>query len=187
MNTNLRLMLCSIAALCLLDACSQDASTAPPSAATNPNPTAAAQPSNNAGGNNASGNPCDTITAADLAGIIVMPVTRASSESAPGLCIYESKSHAKVTIGEAHGDEVKFAWTLATTTNAANIPVVGIGDEAMRDVTGTTLIARKGGVSCRVDVLGYDNSDAMDDITKDRGDVLARKLGALCNKLFAGH
>ena len=174
-------------ALCALAACSQGADRAQSGAATNPASTPTAQTSAGTGADNASRNPCDVITAADMAGIIVVPITRASSDSAPGLCIYESKSHAKVTIGEAQGDAVKFAWTLATTTNAADIPVAGVGDEAMRDTTGTTLIARKGGVSCRVDVLGYDNSDAMDDISKDRGDVLAKKLGTLCNKVFASH
>lgn len=174
-------------ALCALTACSRGAALAQSGAATNPASTPAAQTSAGAGGDNASANPCDLITAADVAGIIVVPVTRASSESAPDLCIYESKSHAKVTISEAHGDAVKFAWTLATTTNAADTSVAGVGDEAMRDFTGTTLIARKGDVSCRVDVLGYDNADATDGITKDRGEALANKLGALCNKLFASH
>jgi len=48
-------------------------------------------------------------------------------------------------------------------------------------------LARKGDTSCRAEVVGYDNVDAMDDITKDRGDALARKFGALCNKLFTSH
>lgn len=187
MNANTRMIPYWLVALCVLGACSRAASPTQGGAATDPASAAAAQSSGDIGGNNASRNPCEVITAADLAAIIVVPVTHASSDSAPSLCIYESKSHAKVTIGEAHGDEVKFAWTLATTTNAANVPVTGVGDEAMRDTTGTTLIARKGNQSCRVDVLGYDNSDAMDDISKDRGDVLAKKLGALCNKLFASH
>jgi hypothetical protein len=174
-------------ALCVLGACSQGATPAQDGAVTGPASSSVAQPSDDTGGSNVSRNPCDVITAADVAGIVVAPVTRASSESAPALCIYQSRTHAKVTIGEAQGDAAKGAWTLATTYNATNTPVAGVGDEALRDVTGTTLIARRGDQSCRVDVLGYDNSDAMDDITKDRGETLARKLGALCNKIFVSH
>ena len=175
----------SFIALFLLAACSQGASTTQSGTGANTASTAAAQAPDTAG-RGAPGNPCDVITAADTAGIIVAPVTRTSSESAPDLCIYEAKSHAKVLIGEAQGDGANGAWMLATTYNSTKTPVAGSGDEALRNPNGTTLIARKGDLSCRVDVMGYD-STASTDITKDRGDALASKLGALCNKLFASH
>lgn len=173
-----------VIALCLLTACSQGASTAQSGANANAASTAAAPTSDTASGG-MPGSPCDVIAAADVAGIIIAPVTRASADSAPDLCIYEAKSHAKVTISEGQGDTAKGAWMLATTYNGAKTPLAGVGDEALYGPEGATLIARKGNRSCRVDVLGYDNSDAMDEITKDRDDALAKKLGALCNKLFA--
>jgi hypothetical protein len=90
-------------------------------------------------------------------------------------------------IAVTKGAEEKGAWMLATTYNATKNPLAGVADEALYNPEGTTLIARKGYTSCRVDVVGYDNANAMDDITKNRGEALARKLGALCNKLFASH
>ena len=39
---------------------------------------------------------------------------------------------------------------------------------------------------CGIEVVGYD--EPIDNtVTGDRGEALARKLGALCNKLFASH
>ncbi|HWF86759.1 MAG TPA: hypothetical protein VG222_17995 [Vicinamibacterales bacterium] len=126
------------------------------------------------------------ITAADVAGILTAPATRKPGAD-PASCMYQTQTKANVTINVAKGDEVKGAWTLATTYNATKNPLASVGDEALYNPQGTTLIARKGETSCRVDAVGYDNANAMDDITKDRGEALARKLGALCNKLFAAH
>jgi hypothetical protein len=170
---------------CLLAACSQGASTAQTPAGANTTPTGAAQRSAAADGN-APANPCDVITAADVAGILTAPATRKPGAD-PASCMYQTQTKANVTINVAKGDEVKGAWTLATTYNATKNPLASVGDEALYNPQGTTLIARKGETSCRVDAVGYDNANAMDDITKDRGEALARKLGALCNKLFAAH
>jgi hypothetical protein len=137
-------------------------------------------------GGNTTGNPCQVITAADVAGILLTPAT-----SKPGptsaTCMYQTATKANVTIGMAHGDEAKGAWMFATTYSGTERPISGIGDQALARVDGTTLVARRGDRSCRVDVVGYDNSEAMDSITKDRGEALARKLGVLCTKLFAAN
>jgi hypothetical protein len=166
-------------ALSLLTACSQGASTPKTAAAATTKTSVAAD-------GDAPTNPCDVITAADVAGILTAPSTRKSGLTSAS-CMYQTQSRANVTIGVARGDEEKGAWMLATTYNATKNPLAGVGDEALYNPDGTTLIARKGDTSCRVDVVGYDNASAMDDITKDRGEALARKLGALCNKLFAAH
>lgn len=172
-------------ALCLLAACSRGASTAQSGAAANPAPTAAAQTPETAGGGTP-GNPCDVITAADMAGILTAPATRNAGPD-PTSSVYRTQTKANVTLSVANGDAAKGAWTLATTYSGTTAPLAGVGDEALHNPNGTTLIARKGDLSCRVDVVGYDNSAAMDDITKDRGDALASKLGALCKKIFASH
>jgi hypothetical protein len=161
--------------LCLLAACSKGASTAQAAGAST-TPNAAAHGS-------ASANPCDVITAADVASILTAPATRK-----PGVdsvqCMYQTQSHATVRISVEKGDDAKGAWMLATTYNATKNPLPGIGDEALYNPEGAILIARKGDRSCRVDVVGYDSANGMDVITKDRGEALARKLGALCNKLL---
>ena len=136
-------------------------------------------------GGNATGNPCRVITAADVAGILLTPATSRPGPTS-GTCMYQTATRANVTIGVAQGNEAKGAWMFATTYSGTEKAISGIGDQALFRVDGTTLIARRGDRSCRVDVVGYDNSEAMNSITKDRGPALARKLGALCTKLFAG-
>lgn len=118
------------------------------------------------------------------AAILVAPATR-NAGLEPTTCVYRTQTKANVTISAAKGDGAKGAWIFATTYSATKNPLAGVGDEALYSADGTTLIARKGDTSCRVDVVGFDNSDAMDDITKARGEELARKLGVLCDKVFA--
>ena len=183
MNANLRLTSFSIIVLCSLGACSQGAAPAQSSAATDTAATPAAQ---SAGDHGAAGNPCDVITAADVASILVTPATRKDGAN-PGACMYETATKGQVTINVAQGDSTKFWWSFATTTQGANVPLAGIGDKALYNAFagGRPLIARRGDMTCFVDVVGYDNSDAKDSITGDRGEALARKLGALCSKVFA--
>ncbi|WIG56316.1 MAG: hypothetical protein OJF61_002104 [Rhodanobacteraceae bacterium] len=185
MNAKARLVPCCLAALCVLSACSQSAAPSQTGATMSPASTAA--PTND-GGNKVSSNPCDVITAADVAGILVTPATRKDG-SEPGSCRYETQTHGQVAINVAQGDSANFWWSLATTSQGANVPLAGVGDKALYNKFsgGRPLIARKGDMTCYADVVGYDNSGAMDSITKDRGEALARKLGALCTKVFAAH
>ena len=175
-----------IFALCTLAACSNGASTAPSGAAADSASPVAAQMPSEAGG--AVGNSCDVITTADMAGILVTPATRKDGPDL-GACKYQTATKGQVTINVAQGDGANFWWSLATTTQGANVPLAGVGDKALYNAFagGRPLIARKGNMTCFVDVVGYDNSDAMDSITRDRGEALAKKLGELCNKLFASH
>jgi hypothetical protein len=166
-------------AFCLLAACSRDGATTKTAAAATTRPSATAD-------GNAPGNPCDVITTADVSSILSAPATRKAGADSTS-CMYQTQSRANVTISVAKGDAEKGAWTLATTYNATKSPLTGVADEALYNPEGTTLIARRGDTSCRVDVVGYDNASAMGDITKSRGEALARKLGALCNKLLAAH
>lgn len=176
-----------LVALCNLGACTQGAAPAQDGAATDPVSSSATQSSTDTGGN-ASRNPCDVITAADVADILVTPATRKDGPNS-GSCMYQTATKGQVAINVAQGDGANFWWSLATTSQGANVSLVGVGDKALYNAFagGTPLIARKNDMSCYVDVVGYDNSDAMDSITKDRGEALAKKLGALCNKLFASH
>lgn len=180
--------------LCALVACSKGTSPSKSAAARNSTSVVAAQPSDAASSGNLQLNTCETITAADVAGIITAPVTGKAGPdptreggSDPATCVYRAQSGADVTISLAQGDTAKGAWMLATTYNGTKTPLAGVGEQALYGPVGTVLIARKGDLSCRVDVVGYDNADAMDSITKDRGAQLAGKLGALCSKAFSAY
>lgn len=174
-----------IVVLCVLGACSQNAAPAQTGASTSA--ASAAAPTSDSG-DKASGNPCNVITAADVAGILVTPATRKSGSNS-GACMYETATKGQVTINVAQGDSANFWWSLATTSQGANVPLAGVGDKALYNAFagGRPLISRKGDMTCFVDVVGFDNSDATDSITKDRGEALAHKLGALCTKIFAAH
>jgi hypothetical protein len=126
------------------------------------------------------------ITPADVADIISAPVTKLSGFG-PQSCSYHASAGATVTISLSSGDDGKFAWN--TMSNPANTgalsPLAGIGDTALHARGGTLVIARKGDLVCSVDITGTDNADGMQVITKARGEELAKKLGALCGKVFA--
>ena len=112
--------------ICLLAAASRDASAV---AAGNP-----------------PANPCDVITAADVASILTAPATRKPGVDAAS-CMYQTQSQATVRISAASGDDEKGAWMLATTYNATKHPLAGVADEALYHPGGTTLIARRGDTS----------------------------------------
>lgn len=174
-----------IFASCVLAACSQGASTAPASATASPDPTSTAQTSADTGGKSALGDPCDVITATGMAGILTPPTKRESYPSQPE-CHYATHSAYVSIIVQPIGPDNEMAWKVATTYSHVDVPLPGIGDTALRNANGTTLAARKGDMFCRIEVVGYD-SPTDDTVTKDRGETLARKLGALCTKLFAAH
>lgn len=171
-------------ALCGLGACSQGAAPAQASAVTDP-PAAAVAASGDTGSKGAIANPCDLITAADMAGILSGFLKSERESGMPGrqACQYETGS-ANISIITAQIDN-EIAWTIATTASDVDIPQPGVGDAAMRNASGSKLAARKDGLYCGIEVLGY-YGGAMDrTITSARGAALAAKFGALCNKLFA--
>ena len=123
---------------------------------------------------------------ADVAGILIAPVVKQGNRLNPQSCSYHAAAGATVTISLASGDEGKFAWDFAANpSNGRMDALVGVGDGALQGRGGTVVVARKGDLVCSVDVTGTDNADGMTAITPDRGDALAKKLGALCAKVFA--
>jgi len=164
-------------ALCALAACSPGTAPALSGAAASPASTPAAQTSGGTGGHNTSRNPCDVITAANVAGTLTGPLKR---DSYPGMteCQYETQSAHMSIIAMPLDNEM--AWQVATTYSHITIPVAGVGDTALRSADGATLVARKGSTYCRIELVGGAAGN-------DRGEPLARKLGALCTKLFAAH
>ena len=171
------------ASLFLLAACSQGASTAPSGAGANAASTAAGQTSATAAGN-APGNPCDVITVADVAGIFTAPAHRRLDYWGKDKCIYNSGSGAALTIGTLKDDDRKSAWDIY---RKLMVPLAGLGDDALQNPDGATIMAAKGDIDCTAELRGIGDSSAEATITTDRGESLAKKLGALCNKVFAAY
>ena len=172
-------------ALCVLTACSQGASPPPQGAAPAVAAPAPAQAASNPATSTALANPCDhAITAADTNGILIGAVARVPT-SEPDTCRLETPTHGVVIVSVAKGNGAQGLWKVYTTYSAVTTPLTGVGDQAQYRSDGSMVIVRKGAMACGGSVLGFDNSDAMDSITKDRGVALALKLGALCSKALA--
>ncbi len=123
---------------------------------------------------------------ADVADLITASVIKRPG-LAPASCAYHAQAGATVSISLSRGDDGKSMWDLMS--NPANVgttsPLAGLGDAALLSHSGTAVLARKGDLVCSVDITGTDNADGMQVITKARGEELARKLGAVCAKVFA--
>lgn len=183
MNASTRWIPYCFAALCTLNACSQRAAPAQSGNTANPAAAPAAQSKADTGTSHAIGNPCDVITAPDIAGALNLPAS-ASDEARitreeGGNCQYSSKN-ANVTLVFSRtdpGDDT--AWQVATTYSHVDVALTGVGDIARRNADGTAVVARKGDLYCNIQVVSS--------TTGERGEALAHKLGALCSKLFASH
>lgn len=130
---------------------------------------------------------CDKdVSPADVADILTAPVVRRPGFG-PQSCTYRVPEIASVTITLSKGDEGKAAWDAASNPGNAwtDAPLGGVGESALQGRGGTVVYARKGDLVCNVGVTGTDNVDGMKVVTKARGEELARKLGALCSKVFA--
>jgi hypothetical protein len=168
-------------ALCALAACSQGAAPAHSSAAATPASTPTEQSSGDTGGK-ALGNPCDVITATDVAGIFTTPAARRIDDVGKDKCIFDTDSGAKLSIVTSKDDDRKSGWDLYRKMMK---PLAGLGDEALQDPAGATVFVAKGDIDCMIELEGIGDSSAEATIAPDRGEALARKLGALCTKLFA--
>lgn len=143
-------------------------------------------------GKRAGGNIVETacekdVTPSDIAGIITAPVVKEAATMNPQSCSYHAAAGATVTISLSQGEESKSFWDLMTNPAITGTlsPLAGVGDTALHARGGTQVIARKGDLVCSIDITGTDNADGMDVITRARGEELAKKLGALCGKVFA--
>ena len=186
--THLKTIVLAIA-LCGSSACSRGAAPAQAGTAMDPSGAAANAPSGDTGSMGAIANPCDVITTADVASLFTAPAkARSSAALSPEYknCQYATKSGDIVDVVVSQlGPGNDMAWKTATTYSHIDVPLAGIGDAAMRSNNGTKLAARKGNMFCGMQLSGYDSPDST--VTADRGEALARKLGALCNKVFASH
>lgn len=123
---------------------------------------------------------------ADLGDLFTVPVAPLPPATLnPQSCGYEVPGrHARIDITVATGEEAQNGWQMMQGVGGQ--PYAGVGDKAMQRGE-TSLWALRGDMLCSVDLTGTDNAEGMSVLTRARGDELLRKLGTLCNKVFAAY
>ncbi|MEP6483979.1 MAG: hypothetical protein ABJB01_05975 [Rudaea sp.] len=184
--------LCLVIATCTITACSQSSSADDAAKA-----TAAANPL----GDRYAGppTPCDNeLSVKDAADLINVPVSinhfsMTASRAGEG-CELGSGSgfSAFIDISIKKADRPRYASLVQFATKAAPLP--GVGDEAISEPTTDSnvpnakelaIVARKGDWVCEASLI-HKNGVAGDKVLISTNDAdNAKKLGALCNKLFA--
>ena len=159
-----------LSAACLsLAGCSKAPSAAPPSAG----PPVVAPTS-----------PCETLVlkAADLEGLLHAPITHATALAGDGQsCAFLTTGFSAITVsvrpglGKASLD----AWSTGKMPLPVR-PLPDVGDAAVWQDALHEIIAQKNDLLCDIQVRG-----GSDDIAVE-ADTLPAKLGALCNRIFAG-
>ncbi|MBS0212672.1 MAG: hypothetical protein JSR26_05740 [Proteobacteria bacterium] len=201
------------AALCALTACAQGGSS-PASAAASPaqpvtNSAPAASISAPASSSkNAAPTPCETdLAASDVAQILTgsqilnrYSMNAALAEPGNGCELGDANAMIDFSIRVkppmAGGDNKQAYQSMNQYRNPKGSPLPGVGDQALwydvhdsniPDMLEFDTVAIKGEVICMAD-LHFKNGPVGDKaITAARGEELAKKLGALCNKSFSRH
>jgi len=147
-------------------------------------PGGAARASSAAAGNTE--NPCvRNLAPKDVADLLGSSVTVKAIASNPEACRFVGPADTGMVLGLRSGDEVEPFWKLTVTQNNNRmVPLAGVGETALRTPDGAEVMARKGALSCQADVVGIAAILAQKSINGS-SDALARKLGALCDKVFA--
>jgi len=199
----------SLAAICLVAACSKNSAPAT-AAATQDGKDVGAAALSGAVANANNGNkptPCETdFSARDAAEILTGPTTlhrysmnAALSGEAENGCgmgdgIGALIDFAIQTKPPMQGDNKQVYQTLVGILQPKGVPFQGVGDKAVWiDVHDSNIpgmsefgtMAIKGEVLCTVDLHFKKSAEGDKAITSARGEELAKKLGALCNKSFA--
>lgn len=172
--------------LCATAACSK--STSSPVEHTNSDSVASAQA--NSASDSVRPIECSTILSpSDVADLLTASVTMKKTGGDNNDCNFTIASGASITVAFATGDDGKYRWKTASDPTLAMVPMQGLGDKAMKRLTGegVDVVATKGDLLCWVTMVGTNSAVDTNNITKLRGDALAEKLGMLCNKGFAAH
>jgi hypothetical protein len=164
-----------ILAICTLAACSK----APPPVA-----GAAAKAPASSASTSVPASACDRklVTIEDAVGILDAPVT--ATKNIPGdpqSCVFDTASYPSltVTIRPGHGQAAVGMYTSGKMDQFdKSAPLAGVGSEAVRSLALDRVIARKDDLLCEITGPGLANAT---------DDSKARKLGALCNKIFAAY
>jgi hypothetical protein len=166
-------LLAAIVVASAIVGCTQDTS-APASAATTAGQRApASAPGSNWTANGATA--CDKFLTPDVVGAIFKnPAGHSKTTSAAG-CIFETPDFASIAITLTPGGPVVFDAHQKYLSDP--VPLSGVGDKAVRTATGIEAV-RGSDRMCGIDVMPPFGN-------KLKGEALARKVGEVCNALFA--
>ena len=170
---NLIMPICTLA-ICTLAACSK---VSPPAAGTAAQVSASAAAATPASA-------CDRklLTTEDAAGILGAPVT--VTKNIPGdaqSCAFKTAGFSSLTVSvrPGHGKAAVGMYTSGKMDEYdKSVPLAGVGTEAVRSLSLDRVIARNDDLLCEITGPGLANA---------ADDGMARKLGALCNKIFAAY
>jgi hypothetical protein len=141
-----------------------------------------------AGGNAAPLEDCNKVFApGDAAGILLAPAKVTNYGPSGNSCSLDTASGASIVVVFLPADNVigQMLWK-EDSAKAEYAPLAGVGDRAIwKKGYGAYVEILKNGGYCAVQLFGVDSAHSMHDITKGRGEALAKQLGALCNKVFA--
>jgi len=130
------------------------------------------------------GNACarKLLTAEDAAGFLGQPVTGTKDISGDAQsCEFVAGNGSTLTVAvrPGHGIAAVGMYTSGKMDEFDKAkPLSGVGDEAVRSLSLQRVIARKGDLLCEITGPGLARQD---------DEATPQKLGALCNKVFAGY
>jgi hypothetical protein len=172
-----------VGAVCAMSACSKSRANTASAATSDPGGATAA-----AGADTVAVNCGKTFSPKDLAGLLTAPVTTTAHTGNPGWCDFgnDQVADVNVSIGDDETSE-SVEWNDATKgpNRPKFVALPGVGDQAMYKArtaaTNPEVVSKKGTFYCLVTIDGG-NDNAYKSLSA--GD-LAKRLGALCNKMFA--
>ncbi|OOG56843.1 hypothetical protein B0E48_12215 [Rhodanobacter sp. C03] len=165
-------------ACCTTAACSQSANH--PASNGGTGPVAASAAADDGTSDPVKSLDCDKLfTTADVAGILESPIELSRNPLSNG-CTFENERVAiQVWIGKDTTAEMSWNDVTASPDSANFVDLPGVGDQARRRASnGFEVLSRKGKLYCFASRSS--NTD-----TNIGAEALAKRLGALCNKVFA--
>jgi hypothetical protein len=161
-------------------ACSQSASDSATTSGANAVPTSA--PADDSATSNAAPLDCNKIfTSADAAGILDAPIKLSRNPMSNGCTFENDRVAIQVSSGGDFTSEMSWKDVTASPDRANFVDLPGVGDQARRRASnGYEVLSKKGRLYCFA-------SRSSNTTANIGGEELAKRLGALCNKVFTAH
>ena len=151
------------------------------------------------GGGSGAVDVCQVVSQADVAPFFTAAMTATEDDSQTGqasLCYYQVTPHdglAPMAITVVNGDQAAAKFVVATAGNEGGVPLLGIGDRAVRSpgqasfeaIKGSTLCAVGLGLGNRTHYVGMPSPDANGNLTDAAAVAYAQQFFPLCLKIFA--
>ncbi len=126
---------------------------------------------------------------ADAVGILNDPAIVGTYPYRSGSCTFSTaKDGGSIIVygGPDMTSEMTWNDVTASSDKVKYTALSGVGDQAVRKAKdGAEIESKKGRIYCTVVLPGFAQSGTDKDFTSARGEALAKRLGALCNKYFA--